>query len=310
MKKICFIAPGEIEIPPLNWGALEGVVWNLYQELSKLGYEILIINELDTLKTLKIVQEFNPDIIHLHYGKHYEIMPKFKCRKIVTSYDGTFIASHAFHDSITRKYFYDCEFFCLREYEKDFFVKVGISKNKIKILPLGFPPNFKKNLKEPTKKDLSIYLGKIDFRKRQYDFQHKGLPIDFVGPNGSERFDASDPHYLGVWSQDEKYNNLTEYGNLVLLSVSENGNPPLVCLEAMSAGLGIVISETSNEGLDSSRGFITVIPEDKIYDYDFLKKSIEENRNYSLQNRQEIIDYANKRSWQNVAKIYKSFLQK
>lgn len=307
--KICFIAPGEIEIPPTGWGALEGVVWELSQELRKIGHDILIINEKDQQETYKKIKSFEPDIIHLHYGSHYELMPKFNCRKIVTSYDGTFIQSHRFHDEITRRYFYDCEFFLLREYERNFFLNIGISPQKIKLLPLGVKSElFKIKTECPMKYDKSIYLGKIDDRKRQYIFQNKNLCIDFVGPNTSPKFNEKDPSYLGVWSQDEKYNNLTEYGNLVLLSVSENGNPPLVCLEAMSAGLGIVISETSNEMLDNNLKFITVIPEDKINDQAFLKKAIQENREYSIANRNEIISYSKQRSWKGVAKIYNNYL--
>ena len=54
--KICFIAPGEIEIPPTGWGALEGVVWELSQELKKIGHDILIINEKDQQETYKKIK--------------------------------------------------------------------------------------------------------------------------------------------------------------------------------------------------------------------------------------------------------------
>ena len=134
------------------------------------------------------------------------------------------------------------------------------------------------------------------------------MSIDFVGPNASPKFDLSDESYLGVWTEKQKFENLTEYGNLVLLSVSENGNPPLVCLEAMCAGLGIVVSEASNEGIDLNRKFISVVPEEKIYDFEFLKIIIEKNREYSIRNRLEILEYAQKRSWKNVAKIYDEML--
>lgn len=307
--KICFIASGEIEIPPKNWGALESVVWQLSQELKLLGHDVLIVNELDIFESEMKIREFNPDILHLHYGKHYELMPKFNCKKFATSYDGSFEVSKPFHYGITQKHLYDCSFVCLREYEKKFFIQAGISPSKIKYLPLGVDHSlFKRKIHNPNKGDRSLYLGKIDWRKRQNEFQHKNLNIDFVGPNSCPIFDAYDPCYLGVWSQQEKYDNLTEYGNLVLLSVSENGNPPLVCLEAMSAGLGIVISEASNEYLDLSRKFITVIPNAKIHDYDFLNKAIRENRDYSVKNREEIIEYVSSRSWKHIAEIYNSFL--
>jgi glycosyltransferase involved in cell wall biosynthesis len=307
--RICFIAPGEIEIPPKNWGALENVVWSLSQELEKLGHEMLIVNEIDINDTHQKIKKFNPDVLHLHYGKHWELMPQFNCKKIATSYDGSFEVSNQFHEFITRKYLYDCSFFCLREFEKDFFLNIGISPSKTKIIPLGTnPDSFKINLSNPSKKDRSIYLGKIDDRKRQFCFQKKGIPIDFVGPNASPKFDPLDESYLGVWTEKEKFENLTEYGNLVLLSVSENGNPPLVCLEAMCAGLGIVVSEASNEGIDLNRKFISVIPEDKINDLQFLKEQIDSNREYSIKNRSEIIEYGHQRSWLNVAKIYEKLL--
>lgn len=308
--KICFLAPGDIEIPPVNWGAIESITWELSQELEKIGHNVLIVNEKKQEDAYEKIKSFDPDILHLHYGSHYDLMPKFDCRKIVTNYDGTFIQSRLFHDEITRKYFYDCEFILYREYERDFFLNIGISPNKIKLLPLGVRSDFFKiNKNSPSKGHRSIYLGKIDLRKRQYMFQDKDLSIDFVGPLSCSIFNGEDPCYLGVWSQDEKYQNLTEYGNLVLLSVSENGNPPLVCLEAMSAGLGIVISETSNELLDTDKKFITVIPDDKIFDFDYLKSEIEKNRIYSINNRQEIIDYVSKRKWSEIAKKYHNHIQ-
>lgn len=306
--KICFIAPGEIEIPPLQWGALESVVWQLSRELIKIGHDVLIVNERDLKKTFEAVKTFDPDIIHLHYGKHFEIMPHFTCRKIATNYDGSFEASHKFHDHITRKFMYDCEFFCFRKYERKFFLKIGIAPYRIKDLPLGVEASSFKISNAPSKPTKTIYLGKIDDRKRQRDFQHPELNIDFVGPLADPKFNHLAPSYLGVWTHEEKFNNLTNYGNLALLSVSENGNPPLVCLEAMSAGLGIVISEASNEGVDSSLPFITVIPENKLYDIPFLSRELEKNREYSISHRDEIIAYARKRSWANIAQIYNNFL--
>jgi hypothetical protein len=60
--------------------------------------------------------------------------------------------------------------------------------------------------------------------------------------------------------------------------------------------------------LDNNLKFITVIPEDKIHDKNFLNKAIEENRKYSVANRDEIISYSKQRSWSGVAKIYNNYL--
>ena len=61
-----------------------------------------------------------------------------------------------------------------------------------------------------------------------------------LGNNADTRFDIS-TRWLQEWSKDKLYNELTDYGNLVLLSDGEAH--PLVCLEAFAAGLGVVVSE-------------------------------------------------------------------
>ena len=91
---------------------------------------------------------------------------------------------------------------------------------------------------------------------------------------------------------------MTEYGNLVLLSDGEAH--PLVCMEALAAGLGVVVSEWGNANLDRSKDFITVIPESKVNDIEFVEKSIIENREYSISHREEIREYAKQFDWMNI----------
>ena len=92
------------------------------------------------------------------------------------------------------------------------------------------------------------------------------------------RFDKS-KNYLGEWSKDKLYNELTEYGNLVLLSDGEAH--PLVCMEALAAGLGVVVCQWGKANLDTSKEFITVIEEKHINDIDFIEYEIEKNRKYT-----------------------------
>ena len=122
----------------------------------------------------------------------------------------------------------------------------------------------------------------------------------FAGNNADSRFDVS-TRWLQEWSKDKLYNELTDYGNLVLLSDGEAH--PLVCLEAFAAGLGVVVSEWAAANLDVSKDFITVIPEDKITDMVFLESEIIKNRNYSVKNRKEIFEYAKTFEWSNVLSL-------
>ena len=305
--RICFIAPGEISIPPSGWGALETVVWNQYANLKKIGYDVSIINELDSKLTLDKINEINPDVVHLHYGSHYEIMPYIKCRKIVTNHDGSFLSSINFHESVIRNFLYDCEFFILTTWEKDFLLKIGISPQKVKILPngVGFSAfNFET---KPRLPEASICLGKIDKRKNQAFLQSLRNNIYFVGQNTIQEFNQLDDKYLGLWSREQVYKNLTYFTNLVLISDLEL--QPLVCLEALSAGLGLVVSEAASQNLDTSLPFITVIKQDSIYDPETVSSLILDNRNTCRNiGREKIREYAQQFDWKNIVKIYTNYL--
>ena len=80
--KICFVGPGTLPIPPKGWGALETVLWNQHEMLKNMDVEVCFVNELDHKDTLDKILAIDPDIVHLHYGEHYQIMPYIKCRKI------------------------------------------------------------------------------------------------------------------------------------------------------------------------------------------------------------------------------------
>jgi hypothetical protein len=75
-------------------------------------------------------------------------------------------------------------------------------------------------------------------------------------------------------------------------------------MEAMVAGLGLVLSEYATANLDASQPFISVIPEDEIGDVNYVQKVIEDNRKVSLSMRNEIRSYAKQFEWKNIIKQY------
>ena len=178
--------------------------------------------------------------------------------------------------------------------------KIGIPEDRLFVTPNGVNvDNFRSTI-SPEFPDRSIYLAKIDYRKRQHMFQSI-RSLYYAGNNADPRFDTSN-NYLGEWSKDTLYTHLTEYGNLVLLSDGEAH--PLVCLEAFAAGLGVVVSQWAAANLDIRKSFITVIPEDKISDIKYVEEQIIANRNYSTENRDEIREYALTFDWKNVMENY------
>ena len=102
-------------------------------------------------------------------------------------------------------------------------------------------------------------------------------------------------NYLGEWSKEYLYENLTKFSNLVLLSDGEAH--PLVCLEALSAGLGLVISEFATANLDLTKPYIDVIPESRINDIEYINNVITENRVKSRNHRDDIKKYSEEFDW-------------
>ena len=72
----------------------------------------------------------------------------------------------------------------------------------------------------------------------------------------------------------------------------------------MAAGLGVVISECGIANLDLDKDFISVIPDSKINDIEYIEKHVIMNREYSINHRQEIRDYAKKFDWPEIFNKY------
>ena len=75
-------------------------------------------------------------------------------------------------------------------------------------------------------------------------------------------------------------------------------------MEALAAGLGVVVCEWGKANLDTSKEFITVIPEAKINDLKYVEDAIIKNREYSISHREEILEYSKEFDWVSVIKNY------
>ena len=199
---------------------------------------------------------------------------------------------------------------CLSDRIEKEFLDRGNDGTNVSILPCGIDiDSYHIDKKDILFPDRSIVVGKIEPRKRQAFLQHKGLNIDFIGNNSDGNFDIDDPCYFGEQSKEDIMENLTSYANMVLLSSGEAH--PFVCLEGMAAGLGLVLSEQSTANLDVSQPFITVIPDHKLNDTQFIKEQIETNRRVAIGMRKEIRQYCRDNfDWCAIIKKYKEIIEK
>lgn len=295
--RISIIGPNTL-IPPVGWGAVESLIWDMKLTLEEMGHEIQIINIGDAYQVINMINQFRPDFVHINYDDWISLYEFIQYPCAVTTHFA-YIERPELMGGYKQRVFdhftrIKPNVFGLSEgINKIYNNLAGIPENKLYLNPNGVNSKLFEITDNPKYSDRSIYLAKIDHRKRQFLFQDI-QSLWYVGNIAESRFDTSN-NYLGEWTKDVLHKELTQYGNLVLLSDGEAH--PLVCPEAFSAGLGVVVSEWATANLDLDKKFISVIPENKINDVKFIENVIVENREYSINNRDEILHYAKQFEW-------------
>ena len=302
--RITLVGPGIMTIPPTGWGAVEILVWDTRNALEKLGHKVQIVNTRDQNQILAEINAFRPDFVHIHYDEFISVYPYIQYPKAITSHFGYLERPEMFGGYVNIANAFSQikpNVFCLSDGIKNIYkILMNVPEERLFVTPNGVDTRAFAYTEDPKYFDRSIYLAKIDYRKRQHEFQS----IDslwFAGNIADSRFDTS-KNYLGEWSKETLHNKLTHYGNLVLLSDGEAHS--LVLMEALAAGLGIVISEFATANLDLNMEFIDVIPEKRTNDIQYIESIIIKNRKYSISHREEILEYSKNFEWSNVIENY------
>ena len=302
--KIAIIGPGIMPNPPTGWGAVEILIHDMRCSLEDLGHEVHIVNVRDKNEIIRQTNLINADFVHVQYDEHIDIVPHINCDNIaITSHYGYLEQPHRFDPGYRRilQTFLstDVNIFALSPGIANIYSSLGFNKENIHVVHNGVRDDLFRFTEECEFKDRSMYLAKVDFRKRQHIFQDIE-DLYYAGNIADSRFNASSDMYLGEWSKDYLYDNLTRYANLALLSDGEAH--PLVCMEAMSAGLGLVLSEFACGNLDLDKEFIHVIPERMMTNTSYVQSVLKENAEISSSMRHEIRQYAETFSWTSVIK--------
>jgi glycosyltransferase involved in cell wall biosynthesis len=319
--KILIIGTGA-EIPPVGWGAVEAIIHEHLQRIPKFGAEVDLVNTFNYWELATLVKEMNKKYDFIHF--HYDILWLYA--KIISSVEKTTVGMSSHFPYITNEdmysnfgfwkvmsYFTDNQHdnlnFCISQRDIEYFRNKGVPSSRLYRMYIGAPESISFT-DSPLNYNKSIYLGKMCSRKRQSIYG--GMEnIDFVGNIADEdaSFDLSTiKNYLGEWSKDQVYTGLTNYANLILLSNGEN--TPLVVREALMAGCGVVVSETSANELEE-KSYITVIPDSQLDNIDFVRGKIEENKEACQGIRKEIREYGVENfGWDACTKKYLSEVER
>lgn len=309
--RICLIAPGIMPIPPNQWGAVEMMLWDYYQILLPDHY-VEIINTPDRSEIISRVNDGCFDAVHLHYDVFIDIIDSLQCKTKIVSSHYPYISqpsrySHDGYDKIINQLINNSNFHIFASSQNDIetFVSFGAYRERTYLSKLGIKSDSYAYSDQPDY-DRTLCFSQIVDRKRQYLIQD--IPdIDFFGRLDDRRFRSKT--YKGEAPREFLNSIITRYSNFVLLSSCEN-TTPLVIKEALVCGLGAVVTKPVAVELDTTLDFITVIPEEKVNDIEFVTNSLKENREISRQKRNEIRQYAlDQFDLKNILKSYTNKLE-
>ena len=192
--KIAIVGPGIMPIPPTGWGAVEILIWDQKLALEALGHQVVIVNTASPMEIIKDINAEAPDFVHIQYDDFIEIYPYIQYPCAITSHFGYLEQPERwdyYGDRIVNPFARIKPLvFCLSSGIRDVYRdKIGIPEEHLFVTPNGVNvDNFRSTI-SPEFPDRSIYLAKIDYRKRQHMFQSI-RSLYYAGNNADPRFDT------------------------------------------------------------------------------------------------------------------------
>ena len=318
--RFCLIGPGKLPIPPVGWGAIEILIWDYKCELERLGHEVVIVNTKDREAVVREANDCRPDFVHLHWEYNVDLLERVDCpAKATTGHYRHFprvTPRSPKFAPVLRGYRKSSGYaFCLSPAIRDRLVRYGCRPDRCFVTPNGARKDLFRFAPSPRFPDRSICLGLIQASKRQSQLQRHEAGVVFVGGIADRHqtpgmpFDTNDPNYLGTWTKEQVYDGLTDYANLVLLSDGEAHS--LAVVEALMAGIGLVVAEGAAANLDLSKPFIDVVPESRVDDGEYVREVIARNREKSLRQREAIRQYAvDQFDWSGLVQRYVGLVER
>lgn len=269
--RVALIAPGLLPIPPVAWGAVELIVWQMKLGLERLGHDVDVYNSRMVEAVVERINEQAYDFVHCHTESFVESMNRtLQVPYALTCHHG---GVFGFETGEARYQHFETSLAKTLSAPANIVLSERIARllrrsdytRFLRVLPNGI--DVERFRWAPRGNGRAICLGQLSDRKRQAWLAHATqgeVAVDFVGPlKRGCRFDGNETAtYLGEWTRETVYEGLSKYSCLVLLSESESC-APLVVLEALAAGVSVVISDACADNLTDEE-FVTVLSPDEL----------------------------------------------
>jgi glycosyltransferase involved in cell wall biosynthesis len=315
--KILLVAGGDIPIPPPAWGGVENVVYQQYKFLKQSGHEAVILNK----KRRRFINGFlarpwRYDLVHLHIDSGARawvpLQKLLRFKLAVTTHYGYAAFPERWQGKFARTFRRMLKVphhIALSAEIRDTIVDAGYHGRAF-VLPNGIICGEVRFDPSPAPRQ-ALVLGRIQERKKQAflgaALADSPVTCDLIGPSDDPAFigNGRNVNFIGPWDRDKVVDCLTEYACMILISDGEAHAG--VILEAMAAGLSLVISPEAAHNLDTSQPWVHVVDRDQPEQVvAAIEKAIAENPRY----RTEIRRYCEATfDWQVIGPQYLSIIE-
>ena len=297
-----FVAHGDHPLPPAGWGAVENLIWQFYTRIQGRGHQVHLVNRKRfgaVFEVLRLSLRGEADIVHCHAEKPIPMLSWLaRWRKFMLISTTHQPISNSQLTKSNEKAIRRCQYapyhLVLRDDIKDLILDRNPSAICATQVNGAETAEFKCRALGNGK---AIYVGRIQERKGQNRtallLKDSGIECHFVGPV-MEDVTISDElraKMVGSWDREKLHDHLCDYSCLILLSEAEG--QPLVVIEALAAGIPVVVSPDAAWNLDTSKPFIFVAVDDNQV-VEMVRRAISVRDQYSAEIRayaQEVFDY-------------------
>lgn len=270
--RILLVAGGHLPIPPPSWGGVENVVWQQHNYLKSAGHDVQILNK--TKKTVSgfLARPWQYDLIHLHLDSGAKAWNKlrrlFRFKLAVTTHYGYAAFPDRWQTDYQATFAHLLKVphhIALSPEIKDTVLRAGFS-GQVLVLPNGIKCADMRFDPAPAPKQ-ALVLGRIQERKKQRLLSQalagRLVTCDLIGPSDEPDFlgNNSNVRFLGPWDRTRVLSSLTQYACMILISDGEAHAG--VLLEALAAGLSIVVSPEAAHNLDTDQPWVFVVNRDR-----------------------------------------------
>jgi len=289
--RVLLVTATELPIPPTSWGGAENVLWQQKLYLESQGHTVKILNApyKKTVAGIK-ARPWQYDVIHVHHdriSRHWGKLGRwFRLRVALTSHYGyaAFPEMWAPHGVGFEKIFQEMLTvpiqITLSPEIQETMVRLGY-RGRTFVLPNAIHPEVIRFDPGPAPEQ-ALVLGRVEERKKQQFLarvlQGKPVRCDLIGPTLHPEWNGNgeNVNYLGPWTRQQVEQDLTRYAAMVLISDGEAHAG--VLLEAMAAGLSLVVSPETAHNLDTSQPWVYIVDRnDEAGVADAIQRAVTEN---------------------------------